>query len=408
MGGTTAKICLIKDKSPKTARVFEVARTYRFKKGSGMPISIPVIDMVEIGAGGGSLANIDSMNQIRVGPESAGSKPGPACYDLGGNRPAVTDADLLLGRLDGDNFAGGSINLNVEKSKVALGKEIGEALSMEPIESAFGVSEVVDENMANAARMHAVENGEDLAEFTMIAFGGAAPLHAARLCQKLGIKKFIVPSGAGVGSAIGFLRAPFSFEATKSVFMPLGKFNQEVVLKILKELTTESTSFVKNCGTEEPIVIEAKAYMRYSGQGWEIPVIIDSVQMVDPTKNKFQEAFELQYKSLFGRLVQGLDVEITVWSVNAVADTVSEYSESIVVSNRSKTELESTKLRDLFDPALGKFTEAKIADRKALSSSSYFTGPAVLVEDETTIIIPTNFISEGREDGSIVVKRVDQ
>ena len=159
----------------------------------------------------------------------------PACYDLGGNRPAVTDADLLLGRLDGDNFAGGSINLNVEKSKAALGKEIGEALSMEPIESAFGVSEVVDENMANAARMHAVENGEDLAEFTMIAFGGAAPLHAARLCQKLGIKKFIVPSGAGVGSAIGFLRAPFSFEATKSVFMPLGKFNQEVVLKILKE-----------------------------------------------------------------------------------------------------------------------------------------------------------------------------
>jgi len=408
MGGTTAKICLIKDKSPKTARVFEVARTYRFKKGSGMPISIPVIDMVEIGAGGGSLANIDSMNQIRVGPESAGSKPGPACYDLGGNRPAVTDADLLLGRLDGDNFAGGSINLSVEKSKVALRKEIGEALSMEPIESAFGVSEVVDENMANAARMHAVENGEDLAEFTMIAFGGAAPLHAARLCQKLGIKKFIVPSGAGVGSAIGFLRAPFSFEATKSVFMPLGKFNQEVVLKILKELTTESTSFVKNCGTEEQIVIEAKAYMRYSGQGWEIPVIIDSIQMVDPTKNKFQEAFELQYKSLFGRLVQGLDVEITVWSVNAVADTVSEYSESIVVSNKSKTELESTKVRNLFDPALGKFTEARIADRKALNSASYFTGPAVLVEDETTIIIPTNFISEGREDGSIVVKRVDQ
>ena len=190
--------------------------------------------------------------------------------------------------------------------------------------------------------------------------------------------------------------------------MPLGKFNQEVVLKILKELTTESTSFVKNCGTEEQIVIEAKAYMRYSGQGWEIPVIIDSIQMVDPTKNKFQEAFELQYKSLFGRLVQGLDVEITVWSVNAVADTVSEYSESIVVSNKSKTELESTKVRNLFDPALGKFTEARIADRKALNSASYFTGPAVLVEDETTIIIPTNFISEGREDGSIVVKRVDQ
>ena len=148
--------------------------------------------------------------------------------------------------------------------------------------------------------------------------------------------------------------------------------------------------------------------MRYSGQGWEIPVIIDSIQMVAPTKNKFQEAFELQYKSLFGRLVQGLDVEITVWSVNAVTNTVLEYPDSTFVSNKPKTELESTSVREVFDPALGKFTEAKIADRKVLNSSNYFTGPAVLVEDETTIIIPTNFISEGREDGSIVVKRVDQ
>jgi N-methylhydantoinase A len=204
MGGTTAKICIIRNQTPKTARVFEVARTYRFKKGSGMPISIPVIDMVEIGAGGGSLASVDAMRQIRVGPQSAGSEPGPACYGRGGERPAVTDADLMLGKLDADNFAGGSIRLHPDASAGALKAHVGAMLDLDTLQAAFGVAEVVDENMANAARVHAVENGEDLGGYTMIAFGGAAPLHAGRLCEKLGISRCLVPSGAGVGSAIGF------------------------------------------------------------------------------------------------------------------------------------------------------------------------------------------------------------
>ncbi len=229
MGGTTAKICLIKNQTPKTSRVFEVARTYRFKKGSGMPISIPVIDMVEIGAGGGSLAHVDSMRQIRVGPESAGSEPGPACYGRGGDRPAVTDADLVLGKLDADNFAGGSIKLKNQNSESALLSGIGEKLDMSAVTAAYGLCEVVDENMANAARVHAVENGEDLSEYTMIAFGGAAPLHAGRLCEKLGIDRLLVPPGAGVGSAIGFLRAPFSFEANRSVYMKLARFDPKSI-----------------------------------------------------------------------------------------------------------------------------------------------------------------------------------
>ncbi|MEM7190890.1 MAG: hydantoinase/oxoprolinase family protein, partial [Pseudomonadota bacterium] len=223
MGGTTAKICLIKDATPKTSRVFEVARTYRFKKGSGMPISIPVIDMVEIGAGGGSLAHVDAMRQVRVGPESAGSEPGPACYGLGGLHPAVTDADLVLGRLDADDFAGGTMKLSLDASKATLTSDVGDRLGMGPVTAAFAVSEVVDETMANAARAHAVENGEDLSTYTMIAFGGAAPIHAGRLSEKLGVARILVPPGAGVGSAIGFLRAPFSFEATRSTYLRMSE-----------------------------------------------------------------------------------------------------------------------------------------------------------------------------------------
>ena len=272
MGGTTAKICLIKNETPKTARVFEVARTYRFKKGSGMPISIPVIDMVEIGAGGGSLAHVDALQQIRVGPESAGSEPGPACYGRDGKKPAVTDADLVLGKLDPHNFAGGSIPLYPDESKTALQSDIGSKLNMDATEAAWGLAEVVDENMANAARVHAVENGEDLSEYTMIAFGGAAPLHAARLCDKLGVSRCLVPTGAGVGSAIGFLRAPFSFEENRSVFMRLSEFDPATVKTLFAEMEAEATEFVRQCDGNAKILSSHKVYMRYSGQGWEIPV----------------------------------------------------------------------------------------------------------------------------------------
>lgn len=402
MGGTTAKICLIKNQTPKTSRVFEVARTYRFKKGSGMPISIPVIDMVEIGAGGGSLAHVDTMRQIRVGPESAGSEPGPACYMRGGQKPAVTDADLVLGRLDPENFAGGSIPLKPELSQEALATSIGAVLAMEPAEAAFGVSEVVDENMANAARVHAVENGEDLSEYTMIAFGGAAPLHAGRLCEKLGIDCVLVPPGAGVGSAIGFLRAPFSFEANRSVYMKLSDFDRSRIRALLSELKQEATEFVRSCDAESPILSEFKVYMRYTGQGWEIPIVLTEAEAMEPDAARFQMQFEEDYAKLFGRPVTGMDVEITVWSVNAT--TPPEHVERTALPGGGN-EVEDNAARDLFDPAVGALVTAADVLRDRMTPGARLGGPAAITEAETTIIVPSSRVAVGQSDGCVAVMR---
>ena len=402
MGGTTAKICLIKNQTPKTSRVFEVARTYRFKKGSGMPISIPVIDMVEIGAGGGSLAHIDAMRQIRVGPESAGSEPGPACYGRGGAKPAVTDADLILGRLDPNNFAGGSIKLDASLAENALKSELGDQLKMDATTSAFGLAEVVDENMANAARVHAVENGEDLSEYTMIAFGGAAPLHAGRLCEKLGVNRLLVPPGAGVGSAIGFLRAPFSFEANRSVYMTLKSFDPKKVKDILSNLKIEATAFVQNCNTVSPILAEFKVYMRYSGQGWEIPITLNENQAMNPNVSEFENRFIEDYTKLFGRPVEGMNIEITVWSVNATTppETVSRVAEKIA----GEAALIQCN-RNLFDPALAEFVNASVILREHMKSGSVTQGPSIITEDETTIIVPSSRDAICQPDGCIDITR---
>ena len=400
MGGTTAKICLIKNQTPKTSRVFEVARTYRFKKGSGMPISIPVIDMVEIGAGGGSLAHVDAMRQIRVGPESAGSEPGPACYGRGGERPGVTDADLILGKLDPDNFAGGTIKLHPDASKSALSAHVGDTLDMGAVEAAFGVAEVVDENMANAARVHAVENGEDLSDYTMIAFGGAAPLHAGRLCEKLGVDRLLVPQGAGVGSAIGFLRAPFSFEANRSVYMKLSDFDAARIKALLTDLKSEATAFVRTCDATSPILSEFKVYMRYTGQGWEIPIALTEDQAMQPDAATFEARFIEDYTKLFGRAVTGMDIEITVWSVNATTppETVPRMDEATGTEHAK-----AAGTRQVFDAASASYLDAGLVNRADMNAGHRALGPVAIVEDETTIIVPASRDAICQPDGCIDV-----
>ncbi|MDH3749547.1 MAG: hydantoinase/oxoprolinase family protein, partial [Gammaproteobacteria bacterium] len=270
MGGTTAKLCLLDNYEPLTSRSFEVDRVYRFKKGSGLPVRIPVIEMVEIGAGGGSVAHIDKLGRIQVGPESAGSEPGPAAYGRGGTRATVTDADVHLGRVYAETFAGGALQLDSDASITAIENDICRGMNLDLDLGAFGISEVVDENMTAAARAHAAEFGMDLGQRDMVAFGGAAPLHAARLGQKLGIRRIVVPTEAGVGSAIGFLLAPVAYEVVRSRRQTLSSLQPDLINGLMHDMFQEALAVVKQ-GSSAPDLIETRqAYMRYVGQGHEI------------------------------------------------------------------------------------------------------------------------------------------
>jgi len=290
------------------------------------------------------------------------------------------------------------MQLEPGSSEAALSTVLGDPLDMDAITVAFGLAEVVDENMANAARVHAVENGEDLSEYTMIAFGGAAPLHAGRLCEKLGVERLLVPPGAGVGSAIGFLRAPLSFEANRSFYMKLSDFDPTAIQTLLGELQQEATGFVRNCDPSSDIMSEFKVYMRYTGQGWEIPIVLTQNQAMTPDAATFQRLFEEDYTKLFGRTVTGLDVEITVWSVNAT--TPPEAVTKIAEAN-TKDPAKSVSTRQLFDPALSAFQTAEVVLRDDMSPGQTLGGPAVITEDETTIIIPTSRAAISQPDGCI-------
>ncbi|HBV55049.1 MAG TPA: methylhydantoinase [Rhodobacteraceae bacterium] len=404
MGGTTAKICLIEDFAPKTARSFEVARTYRFAKGSGMPISIPVIEMIEIGAGGGSLAWVDAMGRIQTGPESAGSEPGPASYGRGGDKPAITDADLVLGKLDPENFAGGAIKLSAAAAEAAISTHVGAELGLAAEAAAFGIVEVVDENMANAARVHAVENGKNISENVMIAFGGAAPLHAARLCEKLGISQCLIPMGAGVGSAIGFLRAPFGYEAVASKIIRLGAWNAKTVNGLIAGLKAQAEGFVQ-AGTRAATRCEIVAYMRYVGQGWEIPVALADRDFEQEDVNLLRQAFRENYARFFGRAIDGasgLEIEVVTWSVKVQAIQPLPPSIRLGLSGRARAVLVS---RAVFDPVTGGRLHNAVVERGDLQAGDHIVGPAVIVETETATVVTSSFDAVVQEDGSLMLIR---
>ncbi|MDU8944206.1 hydantoinase/oxoprolinase family protein [Ovoidimarina sediminis] len=395
MGGTTAKICLIEEGAPKTANTFEVARTYRFKKGSGMTVSTPVVEMVEIGAGGGSIASIDSLGRLQVGPRSAGSEPGPASYGRGGEDPTVTDANLLLGRLDPENFAGGSIPLLPDRAEAVAAR-----LELSPHDAAFGITELVDENMANAARVHTVENGRDIEHFTMIAFGGGAPLHACRLCEKLGIRAALVPPGAGVGSAIGFLKAPFSFEASRGLFQRLDAFDAGAVNEALEALEAEARAFVEEGAEGAETAVRLTAQMRYSGQGWEIPVLLERKRFGADDVAMILAAFETAYRTLFGRIIEGLPVEITNWvlSVSTVLPKVKP-----VAHQSGGSPAPVIRTRRFYDAALRAHVDASEVDRASMTVGMTVEGPAIIVESETSTIVTTAYRAIAQSDGALLL-----
>ena len=406
MGGTTAKICLIDEQSPRSAKTFEVARTHRFTKGSGMPISIPVIEMIEIGAGGGSIANVDDLKQIRVGPLSAGSEPGPAAYGLGGSLATVTDANVLLGRISPETFGADDINLIPEESRKAISTDVAEPLETDTESAAIGIIEVVDENMANAARVHAVENGRDVSQYTMIAFGGGAPLHASRLCDKLEIERLLIPPGAGVGSAIGFLQTPFSYEALKSFYVSTQNFDHKSVNKLLVDLTSEATEFVMDASNEKhniaSLIVERCAFMRYAGQGWEITVPLENKTFdslgIELLKNKFEKTYEEH----FGRAIEGLQIEVVGWSVKVTSPkpetekTITVDSENIVTTDFKRV---------IYDSVKDSEVEASVFQREKLNPGDCVMGPAIIVENQTTTWVPSNKKLSTQQDECLLITK---
>ncbi len=391
MGGTTAKICLINDGEPERSRRFEVDRAWKNLKGSGLPVRIPVIELVEIGAGGGSLGRVDGLGRITVGPDSCGSDPGPACYGRGGNRPAVTDANLVLGRIDPERFAAGRMRLDAARAQDALQTQVGTALGLDAFWSAVGMSEVVEENMANAARVHAIERGQDLEGFTMIAFGGAAPLHAGRVAQKLGIRRVLVPSGAGVGSAIGFLRAPVSFEVVRSELRLLAQADPALIEQRLREMETEARAIVEPARGGAALTVTRLAELRYAGQGHELRVRLPAAGDGPVTRATLQalaQQFEQAYEQVYGLRVPGSDVEAVTWSVTVTTPAAAVAAATLPPPAATRRAEAS---RAAWEPAAGDSRPFGQHWRFDVASGEQLQGPALVVEHETTTVVPAGW-----------------
>jgi N-methylhydantoinase A len=402
MGGTTAKICLIEHYEPHSARVYEVDRAARFLKGSGLPVRIPVIEMVEIGAGGGSIAHVDALKRVTVGPESAGSEPGPACYRRGGIRPTVTDADVALGMIDPAAFAGGTISLNPDLSRAALATAVGGPLGMSPETAAYAVHEMVCENMAGAARVHAVERGEVVSDHTLIAFGGAAPLHAARVAEKLGVRRVLVPPNAGVGSAVGFLAAPISYELVKSRHMRLDDFDFAGASALLAEMSKDARVLVEPGARGAPVTERRLAYMRYVGQGHEITVRLPVRDLTPGDARTLRDIFEKEYAVLFRRHIPGAAIEALSWSV--LISTEAKHPEPLAPVAAKRTPSPDGS-RWFHDGRAGKTIDVPLYRRARMEAGACVRGPAIIAEDETSTFVSASFDVRIDAAGCIVMER---
>ena len=403
MGGTTAKLCIVESGHPRSSREFEVGREYRFLPGSGLPLRLPVIEMVEIGAGGGSIASVDALGRITVGPASAGSEPGPAAYGRGGAEPTVTDADAVLGRLLGERFAGGTLRFDADASAKAVTAAVAEPAGLQTTVAAIGICEVVDENMSNAGRVHAADQGCDISRGTLIAFGGAAPLHAAGVAAKLGIDDIVVPAGAGVGSAIGFLRAPVSHESVRTRHARVSELTAAALAELLGDMDGEAQAIVRAAAPDAPTSTRVTALMRYRGQGHEINVDIDATGLLAahagdgspaPTdgelRDQLQSAFTKAYQQLYTRHIGNLEIEVLSWLLEV--RTPGPEAAPLRVE-RAPEAATSPVTTPVTDTGTGRAVDYATFERDALGEGSWLVGPALITEDQTTTVVPAGFVA---------------
>ncbi|WP_020202521.1 hydantoinase/oxoprolinase family protein [Cupriavidus sp. WS] len=401
MGGTTAKICFIDDYQPQVSRSFEFGRVHRHLKGSGLPIRIPVIEMVEIGAGGGSIARVNHLGVVQVGPDSAGSSPGPAAYGLGGELPTVTDAHAALGTIDPARFAVGKVRLDPQRAREALLRGLAAQTGLDIEPAAQAVIEIVTENMANAARVHASELGKVAEDSTVIAFGGAAPLHAALLARKLGVARLVIPNSAGVGSALGFLWAPVAYQTVRSLAQRLDRIDHAAVDKLLAELTATADDVVLRAAPGASLVRHRQAFMRYAGQGHEIPVELPDGPFDVASGKALHERFEARYAALYGRSLPHIAAEAVSWSVAVEAGGRAAPEPDEIVADAHRAQPSGT--RRLYDAETGQWSEVPVFERAALGAGKWIEGPALVVEDETTTHVISGFEARVSKLGALVL-----
>jgi len=401
MGGTTAKACLIENGKPSRTTVFEVARVYRFAKGSGLPLQVPVIDMIEIGAGGGSIARVDDMGLIQVGPDSSGSFPGPACYNLGGKHPTVTDSDLVLGYLDAENFLGGDMKLEKKLAEQAIKTFIAEPMKISVLEAAWAIHEIVTENMSQAASIHALEKGRKIEKYTMIPIGGAGPVHACSLMSKMNLNKMISPPDAGVASAIGMTASPNSFELVQADMQQLELLNFTKMKKAFLDMEKKGTKLLLQTGTNKKhISINNSTLMRYVGQGYEIEVPLNKEVLSLKNIKNIKLEFEKVYQNLFGR-IEKMPMEIISWRTIA-SGPLPNFSLNFNVKKKS---LSKEKKRKVFFGGK-KFNDTIVLDRSSLSKTFKSIGPLIIEERESTLVIPPNFKVQMHESGNLIINNI--
>jgi N-methylhydantoinase A len=387
MGGTTAKICVIDEGQPMVTTEFEVARVYRFKKGSGLPVKVPVIEMIEIGAGGGSIARIDQLGLLKVGPDSAGAEPGPACYGRGGKEPTVTDADLVLGYLDPDYFLGGRMRLDRRAAEEAIRTRVAEPLGVDLTRAAWGIHDVVNENMANAARIHLVERGRDQRRYSLIAFGGAGPVHAYRVAEKLKLRQIVCPLAAGVTSAFGFLVAPMAFDFVQTYLTTLRGIDFAHLNAMFDDMEQRGRTLLRQAGVpEEAIAVTRSADMRYRHQGFEINVPVPAGRLSPDQLGLLQANFDREYERLYKRLNPEVEVEALNWRV-VVSGPRPTLRLAQAGARPAPLAAARKGERPAYFPEAAGYLSCPVYDRYGLAPGMVLRGPAIIEERESTVVV---------------------